>query len=79
MKISKNQKGFAIAALLAMTFFSFYKSSMTDFEIGVTVTEKLIEVPSFGGGKESLTIRDYRFNYYNSEEVGVTLEKREKK
>ena len=52
---------------------------MTDFEVGITVTEKLIEVPSFGGGKESLTIKDYRFNYHNSEEVGMAFEKRENK
>lgn len=79
MKISKKQMGLVIAALIAISFFSFNSSTFTDMGAGIVVTERTTELLAPHGGKETVIIRDYQFKYYKSALDSVVLEKKSDK
>jgi hypothetical protein len=79
MKISKQQKGFFIAALIAITFFSFKSDSITDVRGWLRITEKVTEILTPHGSKETIIIKDYSFSFFDHERSNIVLEKKSDK
>jgi len=79
MKISKKLQGVFIAALIAITFFSFKSDSNTNVRGWLRITEKVTEVLTPHGSKETIIIKDYSFNFFDYERSNLVLEKKSDK
>ncbi|WP_415888717.1 hypothetical protein ACMXYV_11985 [Neptuniibacter sp. SY11_33] len=74
MKISKI-KGVVIAALIAMTFFSFQASSSFSLDTDFTVEERSSEVSAPDGSKEVYVSKNYKFKISKESDKNVVISK----
>lgn len=72
MQISKRKCGF-VAALIAIAFFSYSSKNSSSYQGGLKVVEKTTEMLAPHGGKETVVVKDYSFNFTKSADSHVTI------